>query len=27
MLGRLGITPVEAMVGEIAFTLHTAENC
>ena len=27
MLSRLGITPGEAMGGEIAFTLHTAENC
>ena len=27
MLGRLGVTPSETMYGEIAFTLHTAENC
>ena len=27
MLSRLGVTPGEAMGGEIAFTLHTAENC
>ncbi|WP_419759465.1 LacI family DNA-binding transcriptional regulator [Acidisoma sp.] len=27
MLSRLGITPAEAMEGEIAFTLHTVENC
>jgi LacI family transcriptional regulator len=27
MLSRLGVTPAEAMEGEIAFTLHTAENC
>jgi LacI family transcriptional regulator len=27
MLSRLGVTPAEAMGGEIAFTLHTAENC
>jgi LacI family transcriptional regulator len=27
MLGRLGVTPAETMAGEIAFTLHTAENC
>jgi LacI family transcriptional regulator len=27
MLNRLGVTPAQAMEGEIAFTLHTAENC
>jgi LacI family transcriptional regulator len=27
MLTRLGVTPTQAMEGEIAFTLHTAENC
>ena len=27
MLNRLGMTPAEGMEGEIAFTLHTAENC
>jgi len=27
MLSHLGVTPAEAMAGEIAFTLHTAENC
>jgi LacI family transcriptional regulator len=27
MLSRLGVTPAEATGGEIAFTLHTAENC
>ncbi len=27
MLGRLGVTPAAAMGGEIAFSLHTAENC
>jgi LacI family transcriptional regulator len=27
MLSRLGVTPAEVLDGEIAFTLHTAENC
>jgi LacI family transcriptional regulator len=27
MLSRLGVTPAETLAGEIAFTLHTAENC
>jgi LacI family transcriptional regulator len=27
MLNHLGVTPAEAMEGEIAFTLHTVENC
>ncbi len=27
MLCRLGVTAAEAPAGEIAFTLHTAENC
>jgi LacI family transcriptional regulator len=27
MLSRLGVTPSEPMDAEIAFTLHTAENC
>jgi LacI family transcriptional regulator len=27
MLSRLGVTPAETLAGEIAFTLHTSENC
>jgi len=27
MLSRLGVTPAGVTDGEIAFTLHTAENC
>jgi LacI family transcriptional regulator len=27
MLSRLGVTPSETLGGEIAFTLHTSENC
>ncbi len=27
MLHRLGVTPAETVASEIAFTLHTAENC
>jgi LacI family transcriptional regulator len=27
MLSRLGVTPAETLGGEIAFTLHTSENC